>query len=570
MSATIKTTLVDNSKEWSDQLRKRFLEAGGSADDFEDHIAALNRELESRAAKRAADDIKALADEIDGSAAAANRHRDALAGNGLKWTEFASKANLAGSAIKGVWQGAKEAGEMIHFFAEKGVPGFEKLEQAGTRAMDSLVAAASNPGIEKGMQVATAAVDSLLVPAIKNAGEIVGNLGEIAHTATSGLMSLAGVDFSKQARELEKMDAELRKIAAEVKTERTIEARRREAVEMDEINSAQLAREQRQKEIAEIDNEHRAARELAKATKQYADSRKAMQTTDDNTYRHHKRLAEQAWQDMRQLDAKERELIGKRQEEQMAKAKESHDQMVKFHEDEFNKFLELENLKAEKQRERHQAEQAALQLWQNAQQKQVDQLAQFFGGGQQGGQGGQGPNVIGQIKGGISDKARFDQVVKQRQHDALQSWRDKQALGKRNFAGELVDPDADPNDPATFLGRKDGTGGPAAYQKKLQREREQIERQTRMRAHRDMRRGRLSNEEVATAEGALVNSTADLLEQGGAINTNAATAIKQLANQAARQAQETAAANDMLRNVLTQLNALQGRGANSTQRAQRQ
>lgn len=46
------TRLVDDSKEWADAIKKRFLDAGGSAEDFEKHLEAINKELESRAAKQ--------------------------------------------------------------------------------------------------------------------------------------------------------------------------------------------------------------------------------------------------------------------------------------------------------------------------------------------------------------------------------------------------------------------------------------------------------------------------------------------------------------------------------------
>lgn len=67
MPATITTTLKDNSKEWADALKKRFVEAGGSAEDFEKTLEGLNNELESRAAQEQAQHVRELADAMDGT-----------------------------------------------------------------------------------------------------------------------------------------------------------------------------------------------------------------------------------------------------------------------------------------------------------------------------------------------------------------------------------------------------------------------------------------------------------------------------------------------------------------------
>ena len=71
MPATITTTLTDNSKEWVDTLKKRFDEGGVAAEDFEETLEGVNKELGSRKAKEQADQLKQLADELDGTATAA-------------------------------------------------------------------------------------------------------------------------------------------------------------------------------------------------------------------------------------------------------------------------------------------------------------------------------------------------------------------------------------------------------------------------------------------------------------------------------------------------------------------
>lgn len=65
MAATIKTTLTDNSKEWVEELKARFIEGGGSAKGFEKHLEDLNGELQSREAAKASAAIKKLADEFE-------------------------------------------------------------------------------------------------------------------------------------------------------------------------------------------------------------------------------------------------------------------------------------------------------------------------------------------------------------------------------------------------------------------------------------------------------------------------------------------------------------------------
>lgn len=106
MAATIKTTLTDNSKEWVAELKARFIAAGGSAEGFEAHLESLNKELDSRQAAKATQQIKKLADEF--------AHADPMAA-ALAETEerVARQTKKMGAAMDAAGFDAKEAAEQM-------------------------------------------------------------------------------------------------------------------------------------------------------------------------------------------------------------------------------------------------------------------------------------------------------------------------------------------------------------------------------------------------------------------------------------------------------------------------
>lgn len=98
MAATITTELKDNSKDWVEKLKARFIEGGGAAKDFEAHAKALSDELNSRKARQAAADIKAFADEME--AADAATEAAAAAAQRLADQEAELIAEFTGAAVK--------------------------------------------------------------------------------------------------------------------------------------------------------------------------------------------------------------------------------------------------------------------------------------------------------------------------------------------------------------------------------------------------------------------------------------------------------------------------------------
>ena len=73
MTATIRTELKDNSKEWAENLRARMTAAGVSADKLGTHLNALQDELDSREAQKFKDEVKEIADAIEKEASPATR-----------------------------------------------------------------------------------------------------------------------------------------------------------------------------------------------------------------------------------------------------------------------------------------------------------------------------------------------------------------------------------------------------------------------------------------------------------------------------------------------------------------
>ncbi|MDB5338401.1 MAG: hypothetical protein JWN70_4020 [Planctomycetaceae bacterium] len=190
MPATIKVNVADNSREWVADLKARFLEGGGAADEFEAHLEALNDELASRKARKAAEDIKALADEFE----AATPEAQALA---------ASEAKLAAEFQKCAAEARQSA----------------RVLQAYVNSIQDVDKAARAAGKSVGW-VAPPTLGSRLSAAIANFNQVRAALGvvsEVAGKAYAAISKLAETNskFAELKSSIDGLEGSLRKAADE-------------------------------------------------------------------------------------------------------------------------------------------------------------------------------------------------------------------------------------------------------------------------------------------------------------------------------------------------------------------
>ncbi len=190
MAATIKVNVADNSKEWVADLKARFLDGGGASDEFEAHLQALNNELASRKARKAAEDIAALADEIE----AATPEAQALA---------AAEAKLAAE----FQQCAAEARQSA------------RVLQAYVNSVQNVDKAARAAGKSVG-GVAPPTLSSRLSAAIANFNQVreaLGVVSEIAGKAYAAIAKLAETNtkFAELKSSIDGLEGSLRKAADE-------------------------------------------------------------------------------------------------------------------------------------------------------------------------------------------------------------------------------------------------------------------------------------------------------------------------------------------------------------------
>lgn len=145
MAATIKINLVDNSKEWADALRSRFIDGGGAADEFEAHLAGLNRELESRVAQSAATQLQALADEYRNAGPAVSELADAERRLQAESTELNSQFNSLRGEIDAVSASVGEYQQAIEDAGESSERAGKSLDKAsGSTVNEKLTGLCSN------------------------------------------------------------------------------------------------------------------------------------------------------------------------------------------------------------------------------------------------------------------------------------------------------------------------------------------------------------------------------------------------------------------------------------------
>lgn len=564
MSATITTKLTDNSKEWAAQLKKQFLDAGGSAADFELHLEALNKELASREAKRFTEDIKHLADSIDGTASK----------SAMNWTELASKVNLVTSSFKWAVEGGKKAWQAIQYLADQGVPAFERLQAAGTRAFDKITEAASDPRLAKGFDMLASGMDNLVVPAISNATDVAGNFVDMLATMYEGMQRLAGVDVSGIAQAAKDLNIAQHEegIRAEREKQRWDQIARntKEATalrrQLDEADSKRAEAAH----LDEIQNIHDIEKELADARKSFERSRRDMMQADGEARDKAKRETEKQFRMIEALEAKRQQTL-----------EENHAREIKRLEDEFNKFSELYDIRRKKEadaiaagiegeRALFLAREARREAENAAEQEKVDQLKQFVqqqggGGGQQA--GGPGPDFMGKLKGGIKGRDVQKQIIKKREEDAINAWREEQrATGKMDQNNQLI---GEENVDDMLMGRG-LDNSPRALAARTRARENAIRRQAKMGAFKDARKGRIGNEEIAQAEGELLQQAGEKLISGNKLGQTQVNTTRQLVDEAKRTRQQEARMTDQLMQMQAELDQLRGRGNNAQQRAQRQ
>lgn len=565
MSATITTKLVDNSKEWADALKKRFVDAGGSADDFEKHLEALNKELESRAAKQAAEDIKKLADEIEKTTDATRKNTDELKKNNKGWTELQAKFNLMKEGFSWVKTGFSAISNLSQQAAADGNASFQKLISSGnefnktlrqwhqSRFLSDLAHDLSDPnsGATSALKTLGTTADWTFTKMREGTqqatrgwmimGETVGLVSEGTVKAYDQIGAARERDSQARAKANAKAMADYQKEMAAVQKIRNL----------DMINPGLVMRQDQAvsewiEKLEDAEDVQKEINNLVETqTKLHAKlTAKGKDPSQDRTFLENQR-------DLIALENKRFELVKAHKEwEKEEDMKRAQRQLA-----EVEKRLAWEREVAQAaidgEQAKFMAREARLAAEEQADQAKADKLKGFMQ------QGSGGPNdVMGRLQGSIKPGDVQKRVSKNREDEALAAWREEQrASGKMDQNNQLI-----------------GYGGESSklMAGRTRVQEEAIRKQTRMGAYRDARKGNVSNEEMAAAQGQLLQEAGEKMISDNKFSKTATTAIKQTISGVQQLKEEQGQLADEVRGMTQRLDVMFGRGNNNQQRAQRQ
>ncbi len=548
MAATIKTTLVDNSKEWADAIRKQFLDAGGDAAELEKHLEAMQEEMDARQAEAYRKQIKALASELDGTADEARKLAEEakriqdLKIDEAQWNRFHAKVSTAFTAMKAGFEIAKKAGETVRWLGENGSESMKRLEGAVGKIGEAFVGLSNSPTVTRFITQVSKGIEEYVVPAIEkipaawnatsdsismaitSAGEFFGVMEE---GSTQMIADMRRAQDEADALALKQ--AEMAKLLAQrEEAEKVIAAEKRRRHEADE--AAGIASINNIDQIIQLEKlEHEQLRALA-ATRQITDEEKAA-----------------SLRKLQMLDQQRRKI----EAEEMAKEREKAQKQI----DEEQKAAD-ERVEIERQA---QADMIALNKWfieqRQAEEKKAadervklaEQESERKRQAMERRAGQQQDNVAGMIQ-RMGPRAVARQVAEQRERDA----RDKFGLEhQQEFAA------------AKQRGDKD-------RMRELYQEQKQAGTAARQRGFRDTIQGRAGSEEVINAQQHLANRMIDNQQQSGRLDKEFADTLKLATKNMADQARETQRLQQDMQQVKATQEALAGRGNNAQQRAQRQ
>lgn len=602
MSATIKTTLVDNSKEWADALKQRFVEAGGKAEDFEAHLESLNKELASRDARNAAQEIKRLADEIEASHPETKRLREETAKldaefkafsddlaeqtkrmdayknsvrqtaevktqAGRSWTEFAAKGAVVVTSLKWMAEGAKKTWEGIKFLSEQGAAGFQSLEAAGNRLGASVVNSLKSKEFTELGKSISQAVDGIATPAVEKLTWGIGKAGAAVTSLVDGFASLGGVDLQKARDE---MDATTKAATEAAKRQEAMVASRKNADQV--FIAAQKAAQQAemQRAVSRLETEHEVVAAIHDQQIAILNLRnEGKLQTEETQAATAKLIALQAQlgkvQDDRQAKVKQQNEENKKRIEEEKKLKidaekkaaDEQTAILKKAAEEQWKFM-MDRLEARQEAERKAAaERVAIEKMEaEAKAANLAKRAEAQQGNAQAVVGGMNPQMLAR------------NVAAQRQQQAMQQYAQDNAA-KYLQAKQYVQKHAS----------QMKVGGGTANQKKafanaqkvmrdMQRAMKAAGTKARRTGFRDTMQGKAGADELASAQQQMANKVIDNGVATGRINQEQAASLREATKRLIEQQQQLRQLEQEVQATKAQLQQLGGRGNNSTQRAQ--
>lgn len=548
MAATITTTLVDNSKEWADRVRKHFAETGGDAADLEKHLEAMQQEMDARKTEAYRKQVKALADELDGTADEARKLADeAKKIQDLKideagWNRFHAKVSTAFTAMKAGFEIAKKAGETVRWLGENGSESMKRLEGAVGKIGEAFVGLSNSPTVTRFITQVSNGIEEYVVPAINkipaawnatsdSIAMAITSAGEFFGVMEEGSTQMIA-DMRRDQDEADALalkQAEMAKLAAQrEEAEKVIAAEKKRRHDADE--AAGIAAINNVEQIIQLEKlEHEQLRRLA-ATRKITDEEKAASL---------KRL--------QALDQQRRKL----EADEVAKQREAAKKIAEDEQRAADERVEMER--------QAQADMIALNKW-FIEQRQIEerkaadervklaeQEAERKRQAMERRAGQQNENMAGMMQ-RMDPRAVARQVAENREREA----RNKFGLEhQQEFAA------------AKQRGDKE-------RMQELYREQREAGNTARQRGFRDAVRGRVGGEEVIKAQNDLANKMIDNQAATGRLDKELAETLKITAKNVSDAARQAEQLRQDVAQVRANQEALMGRGTNSTRRAQRQ
>lgn len=604
MSATIKTTLVDNSKEWADTLKARFMEAGGKAEDFEAHLESLHKELAARDARNAAQDIKKLADEIEAAHPETKRLREETAKlesefkafsddlaeqtkrmesyknqvrqtgevkaqSSRSWTEFAAKGAVVLTSLRGLTEGAKKTWQGIKFMSEQGAEGFQALEAAGNRLGASLMNNLKSKEFTQIGKSISLAVEGVATPAIEKLTWGIGKAGAAVSSLVDGFASLGGVDLQKARDE---MEATAKAATEAAKLQESMATSRKNAEQV--FASYQKASQQieEQRSIARLETEHEVIAAIKDQEIAVYKLRNAAVLKDGEEQAALAKLVALRQQYYKVIDDRDAKI--KQQNEETKKrieeekrlkieaekkvADEELAQLKKIAEERWKSMMEQVEARQEAEKKAA-AERVALEKMEaEAKAANLAKRADAQQGNAQAFVGGMNPQMVAR------------NVAANRQQQAMQDYANQNAA-KYLQAKQYVQKHAS----------QMKFGGGTANQKKAYANAQKVMRdmqkamkaagtKARRMGFRDTMQGKAGSNELANAQQQMADKVIDNGVATGRINQEQAASLREATKRLIEQQRQLRALEEEVRNTTMQLQQLGGRSANAQQRAQRQ
>jgi hypothetical protein len=553
MSSKITIGLDNQTGPGMEQIRRDLAKMGLEGDKAEAAMSQLNAELESRAAKKQAEQIKALADEyekLNGVVPAAGS-KGGMAGN---ITAVATSVTAAVQVMKTLVEVGKKAYQAIAQLAETS-PKFAELKSSLDGVVDSASSAANtfaNTDFGAGaINFANARLNSM-GEGLKALPTLWQDIRTIAHSTLADIEEGMGVEHSGHRKTISLIQEETAAIeakAAAAKKAMAVDQSTKAAAAATEAIAKATAAAESQRAIAAMTDRNDVLRAINAETEAIK-SRAA--AGEDPTGE--KAMA--SAQKIMALKAQERKI----QDDEVARLKAGDDAALKHHEetekqilDAKQKAIDEETAMLEKaEDERWTDAMKRIELRQAAEAKAAEErvvLAQQEAKAKAEAQTKMADNLkgnAGAIFAGLDPRKVAQQVGKQREKAAFDQF-------GREHNREYLD------------AKNDGDTG---AMRRLERQQKEAAAKARQQGFRDVKRGNASGDEMIQAQTGLANEVIGNAEATGKVNKAQADALREAANTMSQQQQQLNRLEQDIRATGAQINGLQGRGSNSTARAQ--